>query len=130
MKIAIIEEDLLVRARLATLLDNTDWQVDFFKSSSDFGFTRIQKYDVIVSDLALHPVDGRQILQSIRNKTDAELFLMGDGTFSEGDVYSDYINGLINRNNPEDLLDKINYVNVKLRIKSATESSVLINEPG
>jgi len=124
MNIAIIESDSAVKSKLAKLLIDPDMSVDFFDNAIDFGHAKIHKYDVIISDLSLIPIDGRQILQSIRMKTDADLFLMGDGHFLDSDVASTHINGLINKNNPEDVIDKINYVNIKIRIKNASEKAI------
>jgi len=124
MNIAIIEDDLSIRSNLIGLLGNTGWAVDFFDSATAFGKAKIHKYNVIITDLSLYPIDGRQILQSIVSKTDAELFLMGTGNFLESDVLNENINGLINKNNPEDFIDKIRYVDIKIRIKNASEKTI------
>jgi hypothetical protein len=49
---------------------------------------------------------------------------MGTGNFLESDVLNENINGLINKNNPEDFIDKIRYVNIKIRIKNASEKTI------
>jgi DNA-binding response OmpR family regulator len=124
MKIAIIIEDLSIKSELMRLLEKTDWESDFFIGSVDFGSADISKYDVIVSDVAIKPVNGRQILQSIRLKTNAELYLMGNGSFSDMDINNDHIKGLINKTNLQDFLDKIDYVKVKKRLQAAAELSI------
>lgn len=121
MKIAIILEDVPARNRLAKTLEATEWSVDFFRDSLDFGKAHLSEYDVIISDVEIHPIDGRQILSSIQDKTKAELYLMGNGIFSEKDIYNDYIKGLIDRNSIEDLFDKINYVSLKKRLQNSTD---------
>ena len=123
MKIAIILEDFSARTRLAQNLQETDWAVDFFRDSLDFGRAHLSEYDVIISDISISPIDGRQILNSIQDKTKAELYLMGNGSFSEKDIYNDHIKGLINKNDIKDFFDKINYVSVKKRLQhfAATE---------
>jgi DNA-binding response OmpR family regulator len=128
MKIAIIIEDSSIKSKLKTLLEGTDWEADFFKNSVDFGTANISKYDIIVSDISIKPVNGRQILQSIRLKTNAELYLMGNGSFSETDINNDHIKGLIDKFNVNDFLDKIDYVKIKKRLqKSATEADLSID---
>jgi DNA-binding response OmpR family regulator len=123
MKIAIILEDFSARTSLAKNLQETDWIVDFFRGSLDFGRAHLSEYDIIISDISTSPIDGRQILNSIQGKTQAELYLMGNGSFSEKDIYNDHIKGLINKNDVKDLYDKINYVSVKKRLQhfAATE---------
>jgi hypothetical protein len=125
MKIAIILEDFSARTNLAKTIEMTDWAVDFFRNSLDFGKAHLSEYDVIISDISVHPIDGRQILTSIQDKTKAELYLMGNGSFSENDIYNDHIKGLINKNNMEDFFDKINYVNVKKRLQHFAATEIL-----
>lgn len=119
MKIAIILEDISARTRLAKNLQSTGWAVDFFRNSLDFGRAHLSEYDVIISDISISPIDGRQILTSIQDKTKAELYLMGNGSFSETDIYNDHIKGLINKNDVNDFLDKINYVSLKKRLQDS-----------
>ena len=121
MKIAIIEDDNSLTEKLGTALRNTDWSIDFFKGSSDFGRSTLDQYDVVISDLSLEPLSGRNLLQSISEKTSAELYLMNDGPFTKGDLESEHIRGLINKNDTEDFINKLRYVNVKLRIQKLAE---------
>jgi DNA-binding response OmpR family regulator len=119
MKTAIIIEDPSIKSEIIQLLEKTDWEVDFFRNSIDFGSANISKYDVIISDISIKPVNGRQILQSIRSKTNAELYLMGNGSFSDTDINNDHIKGLINKYNLNDFLDKIDYIKIKKRLQES-----------
>lgn len=117
MRIAIIEDDESLVNGLSELLKKEDWEVDFFKGSSDFGQTALHLYDVILSDLTLHPIDGRELLNTLAKKTPAELLLMNDGTFKEEDLHNDAIKGLIDKTSLPNVIDKLHYIDVKLRIK-------------
>ena len=126
MKIAIILNDPAIKSRLEKISESLKWELFFFHNSTEFGFIDLSGYDVIIADIALKPIDGRQILQSIKNKTSAELYLMGVGSFSNSDVSNDYIKGLINKDELEkDFVDKITYAKIKKRLQSYSESPIV-----
>ena len=124
MKIAIVlDKDRLLKFRLSEIFEKLNWKADFYYGSSDFGLVDISNYDVIIADTSLKPVDGRQILHSIQNKTQAELFLIGTEQFSEIDINNENIKGLLNKDNVEDIVDKLKYVLMKKRMESTLKAS-------
>lgn len=125
MKIAIIVDDPVIKSKLQKKTTAMNLVVDFFHDSKDFGSTKLREYGIIFADLFLKPLDGRQILQSIGDKTDADLYLMGNGTYSESDVNNEHIMGLINRENAEDVIDKISFVEVKKRLQESVSAMVV-----
>jgi CheY-like chemotaxis protein len=121
MLIAVIEDNESLKKRLHGLLEKEGWKVDFFQSSSDFGKARLHRYDAILADQTLEPVNGRQLLYSISKKTKAELLLMNDGPFKDDDAQSEHIKGLIDKSSIEDVMDKLHYINSKLRIQKLAQ---------
>jgi CheY-like chemotaxis protein len=117
MRIAIIEDDDSLVQNLSEILKKESWTTDFFKSSSDFGQTDLSLYDVIISDLTIKPIDGRELLTTLSRKTTAELLLMSDGTFDEVDLRNEAIRGLIDKTNLMNVVDKLNYLDTKIRIQ-------------
>jgi DNA-binding response OmpR family regulator len=124
MKIAIIIDDPVIKSKLVKSTAVLGWEIDFFQDSKDFGLVKLSQYDVIFADLSLKPLNGRQILQSIWDKTDADLYLMGEGSFSENDINNDHIMGLINKDDVNDLIDKINFVKVKKRLQDSASAII------
>jgi hypothetical protein len=120
MKVAIIEQNSLIRKRIRELTKETDWNVNFFISPSEFGHTHLDYYDVIVSDHDLPGTNGRDLIKSISRKTEAEMILLGN-SFNDEDVYNHKIKGLINKNNIEEIIEHLKYINVKLRLKNMVE---------
>lgn len=123
MKIAILVDDPVIRSQLLKKMTMAmDLVVDFFQDSRSFGSKKLHEYDIIFADLFLKPLDGRQVLKSIGNKTNADLYLMGNGTFSENDINDVHIMGLINRNSVDDLMDKIDFVKIKKRLQESASA--------
>lgn len=123
MRIAIIEDSLSYREILKGKVEKTDWDVDFFVNASDFGRVSLSSYDVIVADYHLPSINGRDLIRSLSTKTSAQMFLMGDSTsnFEEEDVHNDRIKGLINKEDPENVIAELRYIDSKIKLKDLME---------
>ena len=120
MKVAIIEKDL---ARLNRIDDETSkfpWEIDFFKDPQEFGHANLDSYDVVVADCSLSTMAGRDLIRSIEGKSRAQMFLMSDSSsvFSQEDIENKNINGFIEKNDPDSLVDQLKYVDSKIRSKA------------
>jgi DNA-binding response OmpR family regulator len=124
MRIAIIEDDDVLIEKLSKILKRDSWAIEFFKSSMDFGQTDLNLYDVIISDQSLKPIDGRELLKILSKKTSAELLLMNDESFKKEDLENVAIKGLIDKTNPMNVFDKLEYLDTKLRILSSATNAV------
>lgn len=98
------------------------WEVEHFRNSSELGKADIDQYDVILSDYELPNYNGRDLIKSISPKTNAQLFLMSsNNSFNEDDINNERIKGLINKDDPETVLDQIKYADVKIRLNKIME---------
>lgn len=120
MKIAIIEQNSLLRKKIRELTKETDWNINFFIDPSEFGHTHLNYYDVIVSDHDLPGINGRDLIKSISRKTEAEMILLGD-SFKQEDINNQKIKGLIRKDNIDEIIEYLKYISVKLRLKNMIE---------
>ena len=123
MRIAIIEDDDALIEKLSKILKKDSWTIDFFKGSMDFGQTDLTLYDVIISDQSLKPIDGRELLTILSKKTSADLLLMNDESFKKEDLDNAAIKGLIDKTNPMNVFDKLEYLDTKLRILNSAQNA-------
>jgi DNA-binding response OmpR family regulator len=123
MRIAIIEDDDVLIEKLSKILKKDSWTIDFFKGSTDFGQTNLNLYDVIISDQSLKPIDGRELLTILSKKTSADLLLMNDESFKKEDLENKAIKGLIDKTNPMNVFDNLEYLDTKLRILSSAQNA-------
>jgi DNA-binding response OmpR family regulator len=124
MRIAIIEDDEILIEKLTQVLKKDSWTVNFFKSSADFGQTDLSLYNVIISDESLKPIDGRELLTILSKKTSAELLLMNDESFKKEDLDNKAIKGLIDKKNLMNVVDKLEYLDTKLRIQNLASKMI------
>lgn len=123
MRVAIIDEDIGYLNLIKNLLSNYLWQVNYFNSSSEFGVVSLDIYDVIIVNHNLSTIKGRDLIRSISSKTEAQLFLMGDvPIFQFEDVENERIKGLIDKNDVNNIIDQLKYIDVKLRLDKIIES--------
>lgn len=120
MRVAIISEDLSLQNFIRGVLKRYEWQVDFFQDSSDFGKVDLDPFDIIVADYKLSKITGRDLLRTIACKTPAQMVLLGT-EFTDADINSDWIKGLIDRTKPEALIDYLEYLEIKLRVSRIME---------
>jgi CheY-like chemotaxis protein len=111
---------------LKEIIDDFDsnWDVDFFANSPDFGKAQIEQYDVIISNFSLPSMNGRELLKSISSKTKAELALMSSKKdwISEEDLNNHSVKTLLDKKDPKSILDWIKYIQSKKKILTLTES--------
>jgi len=124
MKIAIVENDSTFVSILKSKITNEVWEIEYFKSTKHLGTVDIKSYDVIICDFILPEMLGRDLINSIANKTSAQLFLMSiaPNNFTEEDVENENIVGLIDRSNPENLIEQLNYIKSKLMINKCSRT--------
>lgn len=120
MHIAIIEDDESYLDLLKKSINEFNWEIDFFRNSKEFGKSDLKSYDVVVSDFELPTISGRDLINSIADKTSAQFFLMGNN-FSEEDVENENIVGLIEKDDPSIIVDQLKYTDAKLRINKCIE---------
>jgi len=121
MKVAIIEDSAEYQTLFKDLLKDFNWDLDYFSDSKEFGKAPINGYDVIVSDYSLPKMTGRDLIHSISDKTSAAIFLMSAEGFTQEDIENDHISGLINKTEPENLVDQLKYMDAKIRINKRIE---------
>lgn len=124
MKIAIIENDANHVDFLRRELHHDNWTIDYYYNSTQFGFSNIHEFDVIIADYALDTLSGRDLIKSISTKTSAQLYLMSDrtGAFSEDDVNNQNIAGFINKNDIDSMVHQLEYSDVKIRLNRLIET--------
>jgi DNA-binding response OmpR family regulator len=131
MKIAIVENDSSFVSKIKARIRNETWQIDYFKDTKHLGIVDIKKYDVIICDFSLPEMTGRDLINAIAEKTNAQLFLMSitPNNFTEEDVENEKIIGLIDRSKPEDLIEQLKYINSKLKIEEYSSTiQVALND--
>lgn len=126
MRVAIIEDDTAYVTTLKKLLEPFPWNVRFFQSPRDFGKTKLKHYDVIIADESLEPTNGRRLLKTIALKTLADLCLMTDRGFSQEDIEDKGLNGLIDKSNPENIIEHLKYCATKIRINDLSEQEYAV----
>lgn len=128
MKVAIIENDRATKEKLKNTIKQFNWDINFFINSAEFSHRHLNDYDIIIFDNKLKGINGQDLIKSISSKTDAELILLGD-SFNDEDINNQKIKALVNKNDINNMIKHLNYINIKLRIKNliAKESEKLKN---
>ena len=121
MKVAVIEHDEIFISQLEVLCKDFEWEVDFFITTVEFGEISLEIYDVVIADLDLPNLSGRELIRSISKKTDAQLFLLGETDFTEEDVDNCQIAGLIDKENVNEVVKHLKYIDAKLRINESVK---------
>jgi len=122
MKIAIIENQSNQHEYVKKRGSELGWEVEHFTSPSELGKADLDDFDVIISDYSLPTINGRDLIKSIAPKTEAQLLLMSSHeSFLEEDVDNDRIKGLIDKDDPNNIIDHLKYIDVKLRINRIIE---------
>jgi len=119
MKIAIIVNDDKTIYYLQDVINKTtDWDVSFFSDSQKFGMSDISYFDVIIVSYSLPLINGQDLLESIHEKTSADLYLLCDlnDCISKADLSRDYIKGVIKKD-ISSIINKLHYLETKYRIK-------------
>jgi len=124
MKIAIIEDDSKFVSIIKSKIEDHTWKILYFKDTKHLGKANIKTFDVIICDFMLSEMSGRDLINSIAHKTNAQLFLMSavPNSFTEEDVENENIVGLIDRSNPNNLIEQLNYIRTKLKINQHSMS--------
>ena len=78
MRIAFIENDSNYSQNIKELLKDQQWEIDFYENSIGFGKADIKKYNVVISEFNLEGINGKRLLNSISEKTQAELGLISE----------------------------------------------------
>jgi DNA-binding NarL/FixJ family response regulator len=121
MNIAIIENDpdyqknLKDSIRSYNMVSNDKISCDFFRDSPDFGKVRLRNYHIIISDVSLPTTSGLNVLNSIKDKTAAELVLMSSTQdWMKNDIKDiDDISLIIDKSNIENVMSYIKYIHTK-----------------
>ena len=130
MNIAIIDNDQENVSDLIVILKNKGWDVQFFDDTKKFGMSNLSKFNVIVSDVSIPGENGRLLLSSISEKTEADLYLMASDSalFDISDVNNSCISGLIDKYNNKTFVKTLEYADSKLRIKKNIEKERTVVE--
>jgi len=120
MRVAIIEGDDEFRYYLKEALskeNNKEWQILFFNDTPDFGKVEIKIFNTIIVSHTLRTMEGVELLQSIHDKTDADLYLICDSVdcISKTNLSHDYIKGVIKKD-PQMIINKLKYLETKCRL--------------
>jgi len=120
MDIAIVESNQLNIKKIRNTLNNKLWKTRFFSDATEFGESDLSKFDVIIVDVILTEGSGRELINAVKNKTSADLYLMSyePKLFNTTDVSSKRISGLLNITDKNDLIKALEYTDSKLRIKN------------
>lgn len=121
MNIAIIQNDIEYQKSLQSLLldynrvASDKITCDFFRDSPDFGKVRLRNYHIIISDVSLPTTGGLNVLNSIKDKTSAELVLMSSTKdWMSKDIKDiDDISLIIDKSNIENVMSYIKYIHTK-----------------
>ncbi|RLG45546.1 MAG: hypothetical protein DRN81_01120 [Thermoproteota archaeon] len=122
MRVAIIGGDnkflYYLKERLASDVDG-NWDILFFKDSHDFGKIDIKIFNAIIAYSKTNPMSGFELLKSIREKTDADLYLMCDTVECLSQLKSshNFISGIV-LNDVERIIDKFRYLETKYRLQN------------
>ena len=70
VKIAIVDDDFIIRQLVKTSFKNLEWQVDVFENGKKFidSLSENKEYDLIFLDLMMPEVDGFGVLEYINNQ--------------------------------------------------------------
>lgn len=121
MRIAMIGEDILFPANVRSTIDNKikekGWQIDRYENVNKF-VSENNDYDVVLIDQAVEYKNKNYLSDKFLGK-DTDVAIL-NGTSSLGSdrrlVHNTQINALIDKNDPEDILSWLNYVDVKHRL--------------
>lgn len=116
MKIAIIENDQSFVRELKNSINNPDWNIEFFADSAAFGLSDIKQFDMIIASYDISDISGKEVLNSIKDKTQAEMYLMSDDQTIFLDANQEHIKGFVTHKTAEAIIDKLQYTEVKLNI--------------
>jgi len=121
MKIAIIDDNNEHAKLIKSSIEHQqNWSVDFFNNAKQFGIAKLELYDVIIAKYGLPTTNGRDLIKSISNKTNAELFLMSSShNFVDEDIDNENIAGLIDMSDANNIVDQLKYIDVKIRINKS-----------
>lgn len=68
IKLLVIDDDADIRSLLADLLEESDYKVDMASSGEEaLEMVRASTYDLIVTDLRMHGMDGLQVIKEVKN---------------------------------------------------------------
>jgi len=68
IKLLIIDDDADIRSLLADLLEESDYKVDMASCGEEaLEMVRASTYDLIVTDLRMHGMDGLQVIKEVKN---------------------------------------------------------------
>ena len=70
VKIAIVDDDFIIRQLVKTSFKNLEWQIDLFENGKKFieALSENKEYDLIFLDLMMPEVDGFGVLEYINNQ--------------------------------------------------------------
>jgi len=99
-------------------INNDGWNIFFFNNSHDFGKIKIKLFNAIIACSETKPIGGIELLKSIREKTNADLYLLCDSIdcLSKTDISYDLINGVL-LNDIDRVIDKLKYLETKYRLQ-------------
>lgn len=131
MKIAIIiNDDKLMRYLSNAINKIIDWDVSFFLDPQKFGQFDTSCFDVIIAEYSPPVINGQDLLQSIHEKTSADLYLLCDSidSISKADISQNYIKGVIKKG-VISVINKLYYLETKYKIKEmiSTEDENMSN---
>jgi len=97
MEVAIIDDDIIFQSSLRKKINEFNKSerhenivADYFTGSSDFGKSTLEKYKIIISNVNLPAIQGIDLINSIREKTDAHFALMSkENGWHDKDILND-----------------------------------------
>lgn len=129
MKIAVIEKQnnnyFNLRAALKRKEFEKGWNVIYYDSGQEFLSDKPKEYDVILVDHSLEDGSEKLIL-NVMYDDGIDIAVMNGPASSweaQGLVQDDQVNALIDKTNPKNVVDWLNYVDVKHRLTDRIEKS-------
>ncbi len=125
MKIAVIENEVSsVHSVLEKSNPDNDWDTSFFTNAGDFLKDYQTDYDVVLIDHNNLPdknIKEEDLIVKISEDMDADIGLMNESSnffngSSERLIKNQYVNALIDKTDPDSMLNWLNYVTVKKRL--------------
>jgi hypothetical protein len=124
MKIAFIDPSLKQNEFIKEILSTKQhWNIEYFTNPLDFSEKDPKIYDIIITEESLQDITGHELIKLISKRTDAEFAIIGENLqdfFSES-LFDESISAIIEKNEHEEIISWIQYLESKIRIKKIFE---------
>ena len=125
MLAAIIEDDSGYREVIKDCMDDTDWNIIYFPNSFAFEEADWSKYHAVVCDYYIPMINGIELLKKVWDKGyRPDMALMSGYLESIKGLYKPYINQIIDKANPKEIKDWLDYVRIKKEVNNKIDQEI------